>query len=411
MLLGPGLTVQKGPFKYDKNKNHYKGQNLSGNANRDQWMHPQMFPFHPVQPSLPTPTQMSSIVEPFNPEQIRQSHVAGRRRANVRDVGKQTVDPGVQAPGATNSGSQTEPGDNLPHQGQPQPAGTPMTPPPTDNEAPEVNHVVNRGFDTLPITGRRRRGDEPDLEEANHIYDRVATLRDELQLQNEVRAAIRDGQLHNGLDIPAYEGAPDYDQVNRHATLDQIEHLPSPTIEDIEQWELLELHERFRHIEQEEADEHEYHRHGGAVFNTQFQRPTLPYRNIETGEIIGRRNQLTGEYEGLRGDEIGQGHTRQRRLFMEGHIVGDNQGRINRAGIPIETRQGVLVHPPVRNIPVPRATGRRRRRRSSTGDEDVHVYSYRRPTDFNPTVRRRRRPATQRTRTRNMDVNQRMDTN
>jgi hypothetical protein len=139
MLLGPGLTIQKGPFKYDKNKRHYKGQNLSGNANRDQWMHPQMFPFHPVQPSLPTPTQMSSIVEPFNPEQIRQSHVAGRRRANVRDVGKQTVDHGVQAPGATNSGTQTEPGNNLPHQGQPVATVSEAYPTPAaqDNDVPD----------------------------------------------------------------------------------------------------------------------------------------------------------------------------------------------------------------------------------------------------------------------------------
>ena len=77
-MLGPGLCFQKGPFKTKKNEGRYKGQTLSGNANRDQWMHPQMFPFHPIQPSLPTPTRMSSIVEPFNPEQMKQKFTPNR---------------------------------------------------------------------------------------------------------------------------------------------------------------------------------------------------------------------------------------------------------------------------------------------------------------------------------------------
>lgn len=108
-MLGPGLCFQKGPFKTKKNEGRYKGQTLSGNANRDQWMHPQMFPFHPVQPPLPTPTRMSSIVEPFNPEQMKQKMTPNRPIAYTGGAPAPIQSVGDYSGNSYNTSPDTEP--------------------------------------------------------------------------------------------------------------------------------------------------------------------------------------------------------------------------------------------------------------------------------------------------------------
>lgn len=86
--LGAGLTIQNGPFKYNQNTDkHPRGQKLSGNANRVQEIRPQMFPFLPVQPPLPTPTPMSSIVQSFNLNELKLKAISGRRNGNGNVVG------------------------------------------------------------------------------------------------------------------------------------------------------------------------------------------------------------------------------------------------------------------------------------------------------------------------------------
>ncbi len=112
-MLGPGLCFQKGPFKTRKNENRYKGQTLSGNANRDQWMHPQMFPFKAVQPPLPTPTRMASIVEPFNPEQMKQKMTPNR----PAKVGDNSSRVSIQSAGDYSSYSQLKIPDVYPGEG------------------------------------------------------------------------------------------------------------------------------------------------------------------------------------------------------------------------------------------------------------------------------------------------------
>ena len=98
MLLGPGLCIQRGPSKLQNNVARYKGQVLNGNANRDQWMHPQMFPFKPVQPCLPTPTKMESVVEKYNPGNVKQKRIPGRRSRGRKFGDFYSPNP-IQAPG------------------------------------------------------------------------------------------------------------------------------------------------------------------------------------------------------------------------------------------------------------------------------------------------------------------------
>lgn len=126
--LGPGLTFQKGPFKYKKNEQApvqrvpWKGggvaaggQGHAGHGNYSQWMNPATFPMAMVQPSLPTPSHFASVVSTqdiFRPSSHRGPPGTFQQATNT--TGQPNTPSGVQKAGLTVGGrAHQDPGDQF----------------------------------------------------------------------------------------------------------------------------------------------------------------------------------------------------------------------------------------------------------------------------------------------------------
>jgi hypothetical protein len=170
--FGPGLTFQKGPFKYKKNQaapvQQFKwkgggvpagGQQHAGNGNWEQWMNPQGVPTVHTQPGLLTPTPFNNIVMPpdvqadENDKQYKP--VRGRRTRNRRPQYLAAEPLGIQINVINPPGAQTVNTGSGPDQPTgPEPPQAPYKPDPNPPPSPLSISIPERavGQDS-PSTG------------------------------------------------------------------------------------------------------------------------------------------------------------------------------------------------------------------------------------------------------------------